>query len=164
MAGISISGKASWLEGVAQTVDLDSAQQLRVLSLQVGLWAERNLPKADPLMLAAFEGLLDEENPDLLKWLTGQLEPPEALRKNPAFVVRPHDLLALLPSHGRNALCACSCGVKPSPSIQKFNLPFVFVCVCMLLCSESFLRDFKALMHVHLQNTLSIQPISYPHP
>lgn len=54
------------------------------------MWAERNLPKADPPMLAAFEALLDEENPDLLKWLTGQLEPPEALRKNPAFVVRGH--------------------------------------------------------------------------
>ena len=59
------------------------------LCMQVGMWAERNLPTADPPMLAAFEELLDEENPDLLKWLTGQLEPPAAMRKNPAFVVRP---------------------------------------------------------------------------
>lgn len=29
-----------------------------------------------------------QENPDLFKWLTGQLEPPERLMKNPVFVVR----------------------------------------------------------------------------
>lgn len=29
-----------------------------------------------------------QENPDLFKWLTGRLEPPQALAENPAFAVR----------------------------------------------------------------------------
>ncbi len=32
-------------------------------------------------------GWLAQENPDLFKWLTGQLEPPERLMNNPVFVV-----------------------------------------------------------------------------
>ena len=76
----------------------DSQPWKLVCIMQVGLWAERNLPTAEPPMLTAFEVLLDEENPDLLKWLTGQLEPPTALTKNPAFVVRafPHQSWMLL--------------------------------------------------------------------
>ncbi|KAK9851539.1 hypothetical protein WJX84_004027 [Apatococcus fuscideae] len=69
------------------------------MDLLVGMWAERNLPTADPPMLAAFEELLDEENPDLLKWLTGQLEPPEPLRRNPAFVAVYRDTQKQLGDH-----------------------------------------------------------------
>jgi hypothetical protein len=32
--------------------------------------------------------VLDQENPDLFKWVTGQAEPPAALAANPAFAVR----------------------------------------------------------------------------
>ncbi|KAK9846125.1 hypothetical protein WJX84_012396 [Apatococcus fuscideae] len=69
------------------------------MDLLVGLWAERNLPTAEPPMLTAFEVLLDEENPDLLKWLTGQLEPPTALTKNPAFVAIYKDTQKQLGDH-----------------------------------------------------------------
>ncbi|KAG2430630.1 hypothetical protein HXX76_010148 [Chlamydomonas incerta] len=35
--------------------------------------------------------VLDEENPDLFKWLTGQLQAPEHMLKNPVFVaIRDH--------------------------------------------------------------------------
>ena len=57
------------------------------MDLLVGLWAERNLPSMDDSQLAAMETVLDQENPDLFKWLTGQEEAPQAMQANPAFVV-----------------------------------------------------------------------------
>ena len=56
------------------------------LDLLVGGWAEANLPRLSDEELAAFGLLLEEENPDLWKWLTGQLPAPEAMAANPAFV------------------------------------------------------------------------------
>ncbi|KAG1658832.1 hypothetical protein FOA52_008257 [Chlamydomonas sp. UWO 241] len=55
------------------------------LDLLVGLWAERELPRMEPRMLHAFSDVLDLENPDLFKWLTGQLVPPEEVASNPAY-------------------------------------------------------------------------------
>ena len=57
------------------------------MDLLVGLWAERNLPTMDKGQLADMETVLDQENPDLFKWLTGQEEAPEAMKANPAFMV-----------------------------------------------------------------------------
>ena len=58
------------------------------LDLLVGLWAERNVPRMSVSELTAFEEVLDIENPDLFKWLTGQEPAPEALRDNASFMVR----------------------------------------------------------------------------
>ncbi len=58
------------------------------MDLLVGLWADRHLPSMDAGQLASMEAVLDQENPDLFKWLTGQEEPPEAMKANPAFMVR----------------------------------------------------------------------------
>lgn len=41
-----------------------------------GDWAERNLPEMTDAELNGFAVVLDLENPDLFKWLTGQLPPP----------------------------------------------------------------------------------------
>jgi len=54
----------------------------------VGLWAERNVPAMSMPQLAAFEEVLDIENPDLFKWLTGQEPAPDALRDNDSFMAR----------------------------------------------------------------------------
>ena len=58
------------------------------LDLLVGLWAERNVPHMSMPQLRAFEEVLDIENPDLFKWLTGQEAAPDALRDNASFMVR----------------------------------------------------------------------------
>ena len=60
------------------------------LDLIVGNWAEANRHAlvADPALMADFEALLAVENPDLYKYLTGQLEPPEeeeALGRNAVY-------------------------------------------------------------------------------
>ena len=83
----------------------------------VGLWAEREVPKMSKDQMKHFSVVLDlvsmpgcyytiwfgfhliinhdfihalphQENPDLFKWLTGQMAPPDDVSSNPAFVVR----------------------------------------------------------------------------
>ncbi|EIE19846.1 hypothetical protein COCSUDRAFT_67604 [Coccomyxa subellipsoidea C-169] len=73
------------------------------MDLLVGLWAERNLPSMDDSQLAAMETVLDQENPDLFKWLTGQEEAPQAMQANPAFVDMKHNVEERLAAHRDNA-------------------------------------------------------------
>mmetsp|Transcript_25078 Transcript_25078/g.74114 ORF Transcript_25078/g.74114 Transcript_25078/m.74114 type:complete len:193 (-) Transcript_25078:598-1176(-) len=55
------------------------------LDLMVGLWAEREVPHMPMDMLRHFAVVLDMENPDLFKWLTGQQAPPPEVSANPAY-------------------------------------------------------------------------------
>ncbi|GAX79151.1 hypothetical protein CEUSTIGMA_g6591.t1 [Chlamydomonas eustigma] len=55
------------------------------LDLMVGLWAEREVPRMSSDMMNHFAEILELENPDLFKWLTGQLIPPNEVSSNPAF-------------------------------------------------------------------------------
>ena len=60
------------------------------LDLIVGNWAEANRQALvdDDSLRADFEALLGVENPDLFKYLTGQLQPPEeegALQRNAVY-------------------------------------------------------------------------------
>ena len=57
------------------------------MDLLVGMWAENNVPKMDAAQLKAMEEVLDQENPDLFKWLTGQESASEAMQANAAFKV-----------------------------------------------------------------------------
>ena len=52
----------------------------------VGEWAERTLPAQGDGFLSSFSQVLDEENPELFKWLTGQEYPPSRLANNLAFI------------------------------------------------------------------------------
>jgi len=58
------------------------------LDIMVGEWASREM--GDPAttseaFLDAFDEVLDAENPDLFKWLTGQAEAPREVRENEAY-------------------------------------------------------------------------------
>mmetsp|Transcript_16924 Transcript_16924/g.42911 ORF Transcript_16924/g.42911 Transcript_16924/m.42911 type:complete len:165 (-) Transcript_16924:224-718(-) len=55
------------------------------LDLLMGKYAEKTIPKMSDHKLLAFNALLLEENPDLFKWLTGQLPPPPEIANNEAF-------------------------------------------------------------------------------
>ncbi|KAI8474349.1 MAG: Flavinator of succinate dehydrogenase-domain-containing protein [Monoraphidium minutum] len=55
------------------------------LDLLVGLWAEAALPAMSVPALKRFSEVLDEENPDLFKWLTGQLPSPDRLMANDQY-------------------------------------------------------------------------------
>uniref|UniRef100_A0A1D1Z8I4 Succinate dehydrogenase assembly factor 2, mitochondrial n=1 Tax=Anthurium amnicola TaxID=1678845 RepID=A0A1D1Z8I4_9ARAE len=55
------------------------------LDLVLGNWVEENIRSMDELQIRALVDVLDLENPDLWKWLTGQEQPPEAVNMNPVY-------------------------------------------------------------------------------
>merc|ERR1712070_375806 len=54
------------------------------LDIMLGDWSSENLKNLGEKELKEYEALLDQENPDLFKWLTGQLEAPEEIQ-GPVF-------------------------------------------------------------------------------
>lgn len=57
------------------------------MDLLVGIWAEKRIPQMGEDNLHQFELILDQENPDLYKWLTGQEQPPADIANNTAYQV-----------------------------------------------------------------------------
>ncbi|KMZ60284.1 Succinate dehydrogenase assembly factor 2, mitochondrial [Zostera marina] len=55
------------------------------LDLVLGKWVEENICSMDEHRIKALVDVLDLENPDLWKWLTGQEEPPNSINTNPVF-------------------------------------------------------------------------------
>ncbi|KAE8688088.1 Succinate dehydrogenase assembly factor 2 [Hibiscus syriacus] len=55
------------------------------LDLVLGKWVEQHIHSVDENGIKALIHVLDLENPDLWKWLTGQEQPPEAVTVNPVF-------------------------------------------------------------------------------
>ena len=49
------------------------------MDIMLGNWAEKNINNLDKLELEHFQALLDLENPDLFKWLTGQETVPNSV-------------------------------------------------------------------------------------
>nr|GMD38848.1 succinate dehydrogenase assembly factor 2, mitochondrial [Ipomoea batatas] len=55
------------------------------LDLILGKWVEDHIHSMDETGIKALVHVLDVENPDLWKWLTGQEPAPDAIRTNPVF-------------------------------------------------------------------------------
>ncbi|XP_047332091.1 succinate dehydrogenase assembly factor 2, mitochondrial-like isoform X2 [Impatiens glandulifera] len=55
------------------------------LDLVLGGWVEDHLHSLDANNIKSLLHVLDLENPDLWKWLTGQEQPPESISMNPVF-------------------------------------------------------------------------------
>ncbi|GFH24158.1 uncharacterized protein HaLaN_21894, partial [Haematococcus lacustris] len=77
-----------------------------------------NLP-----MLQDLAVMLDQENPDLFKWLTGQLPPSELMASNMAFKVCSLPLLQLLSLHD-NQITHLPEAVATLPSLITLDLQF----------------------------------------
>ncbi|XP_047087608.1 succinate dehydrogenase assembly factor 2, mitochondrial-like [Lolium rigidum] len=56
------------------------------LDLVLGTWVEQHIRSMDEPNIRSLLQVLDIENPDLWKWLTGQEKAPEAVNSNPVFV------------------------------------------------------------------------------
>ncbi|GER44055.1 succinate dehydrogenase assembly factor [Striga asiatica] len=56
------------------------------LDLILGKWVEDNIRSMDESGIKSLVHVLDLENPDLWKWLTGQEQPPEPVSTNPVFL------------------------------------------------------------------------------
>ncbi|KAI5660336.1 hypothetical protein M9H77_29129 [Catharanthus roseus] len=55
------------------------------LDLVLGKWVQDHIHSMDENGVKSLVHVLDLENPDLWKWLTGQEQPPETVRVNPVF-------------------------------------------------------------------------------
>ncbi|CAJ1937637.1 unnamed protein product [Sphenostylis stenocarpa] len=55
------------------------------LDLVLGKWVEDNIHSLDENRIRALIHVLDLENPDLWKWISGQEQPPESISTNPVF-------------------------------------------------------------------------------
>ncbi|XP_058195715.1 succinate dehydrogenase assembly factor 2, mitochondrial-like [Rhododendron vialii] len=55
------------------------------LDLVLGKWVEEHIHSLDENGIKSLVSVLDQENPDLWKWLSDQEKPPEAMNINPVF-------------------------------------------------------------------------------
>ncbi|ERN06316.1 succinate dehydrogenase assembly factor 2, mitochondrial isoform X1 [Amborella trichopoda] len=96
-------GSVSWFssESGLQSLDLSNEESRRrnvnrllyrskqrgflELDLVLGRWVEENIKTMDEANIKALVEVLDLENPDLWKWLTGQEQPPDEVNRNPVF-------------------------------------------------------------------------------
>ncbi|KAB2072965.1 hypothetical protein ES319_A07G052800v1 [Gossypium barbadense] len=69
------------------------------LDLVLGKWVEEHIHSMDENGIKALVNVLDLENPDLWKWLTGQEQPPEAVTLNPVFSAVQQKVLKNLNNH-----------------------------------------------------------------
>ncbi|CAM6085315.1 unnamed protein product [Calypogeia fissa] len=67
--------------------------------LLLGKWATDNIEQLDDQGLLSLVAVLDEEYPNLLSWITGQVEAPEDIAKNPVFLAIHKQVSALLNEH-----------------------------------------------------------------
>lgn len=69
------------------------------LDLVLGKWVEDNIHKLDQNRIKALIHVLDLENPDLWKWISGQEQPPESVDVNPVFAALREKVMKNLDSH-----------------------------------------------------------------
>ncbi|XP_074278189.1 succinate dehydrogenase assembly factor 2, mitochondrial-like [Silene latifolia] len=55
------------------------------LDLVLGKWVEDNINSMDENGIKSLTQVLDQENPDLWRWLSEQEQPPESIIENPVF-------------------------------------------------------------------------------
>ncbi|OVA17348.1 Flavinator of succinate dehydrogenase [Macleaya cordata] len=69
------------------------------LDLVLGKWVEDHISSLDESGIKALVHVLDLENPDLWKWLTGQEQPPETVNINPVFSALRDKVMGNLNNH-----------------------------------------------------------------
>ncbi|CAN1842696.1 Succinate dehydrogenase assembly factor 2, mitochondrial, partial [Linum perenne] len=69
------------------------------LDLVLGKWVEEHIHSMDEYKIQALVHVLDLENPDLWKWLTGQEQPPDGVCQNPVLCEIRDKVMNNLSSH-----------------------------------------------------------------
>nr|AKM76895.1 ankyrin repeat family protein [Melianthus villosus] len=69
------------------------------LDLVLGKWVEDHIHSMDENGIKYLLHVLDLENPDLWKWLTGQEQPPETVNSNPVFAAVRNKVMINLENH-----------------------------------------------------------------
>ncbi|KAL5543118.1 hypothetical protein UlMin_010828 [Ulmus minor] len=69
------------------------------LDLVLGKWVEEHIHSLDESGIKSLFHVLELENPDLWKWLTGQVQAPDAVKINPVFMAIRGKVMNNLDSH-----------------------------------------------------------------
>ncbi|KAL2935646.1 Succinate dehydrogenase assembly factor 2 mitochondrial [Bienertia sinuspersici] len=69
------------------------------LDLVLGNWVEENIHSMDENGIKSLVQVLDQENPDLWNWLSGQEQPPESISVNPVFTAVHEKVASNLKNH-----------------------------------------------------------------
>ncbi|KAL8136525.1 hypothetical protein V2J09_002526 [Rumex salicifolius] len=69
------------------------------LDLVLGNWVEQNIRSMDETGVRSLVNVLDQENPDLWKWLTSQEQAPETMRTNQVFIALHEKVMHNLNAH-----------------------------------------------------------------
>ncbi|KAI4336408.1 hypothetical protein L6164_014939 [Bauhinia variegata] len=69
------------------------------LDLVLGKWVEENIHSMDENRIKALIHVLDLENPDLWRWVSGQEQPPESVSINPVFAAVRDNVMKNLDTH-----------------------------------------------------------------
>lgn len=69
------------------------------LDLVLGKWVQNNIHSLDENQIRSLIHVLDLENPELWKWLSGQEQPPEPININPVFTAMREGVMKNLDSH-----------------------------------------------------------------
>ncbi|PKI60554.1 hypothetical protein CRG98_019030 [Punica granatum] len=69
------------------------------LDLVLGKWVEEHIYSMDVNGIKSLIDVLDLENPELWKWLSGQEQPPEAVKMNPVFSAIHEKVMKNLSTH-----------------------------------------------------------------
>lgn len=120
------------------------------MDLLVGIWAEKQIPQMSEDTLRQFEVVLDQENPDLYKWLTGQEQPPQDVVENAAYQVSQRSIAPSLTENkpskhqcARMPLCLC-CTVTSS-----FMIPAVHKSASL----QALVKDVSIQLRDHVDRT-----------
>ncbi|XP_052175832.1 succinate dehydrogenase assembly factor 2, mitochondrial isoform X7 [Diospyros lotus] len=69
------------------------------LDLILGKWVEEHIHSMDENGIKSLVNVLDQENPDLWKWVTDQEKPPESIEANPVFAAVRENVIKNLNNH-----------------------------------------------------------------
>ncbi|KAG5035811.1 hypothetical protein JHK87_010721 [Glycine soja] len=95
------SGSVTIEQGADTAVLLYRSKQRGFLELDLvlGKWVEDNIHSLDEIRIKALIHVLDLENPDLWKWISGQEQPPESVSTNPVFAAVRERVMKNLDNH-----------------------------------------------------------------
>lgn len=110
------------------------------MDLLVGIWAEKRIPQLSEDNLRQFELILDQENPDLYKWLTGQEQPPADIASNTAYQV----------SSVAQQCVVLGCAQMAANCMSSKSEQVASLCSCQLCCEKHDTRlPQMSALHLH---------------